>query len=367
MMLSALLLAAALASTHDEKLSVSKVEVSRDEVVWTVDVALQGLEKVLRLPADPLDLSERQLQSAKDDIVRYLRTCMKIGINGVPIEAEAGPLEPVYETFVASGEKYIAHARQQFRFHSKDDVSTVSLSAAFFATVTDRHEAALKISWGGPPRLYKRTGPFELELTESRVHPTFWSTAREFLLWGMHHILIGYDHIAFLLALLLGARRLRDMIGVVTSFTVAHSITLLLAALDVILLPSRITESLIAASIVYVAVENYFIKDARHRWVLTFAFGLVHGLGFSSVLRERLQDIDSIAVPVVSFNLGVELGQIAILLVAFPLLYGIRKSPDAAVSQRRQRLLVRVGSAPILLLGVAWLVDRIFQRGWMPF
>src|SRR5262249_4800918 len=199
-------------------------------------------------------------------------------------------------------------------------------------------------------------------LTQSRVQPTFWSTAGEFLLWGMHHILIGYDHIAFLLALLLGARKIGEMVRVVTSFTVAHSITLLLAATDEIRLPSRVTESLIAASIVYVAVENYFIKDAKHRWMLTFAFGLVHGLGFSSVLRERLQDIDSIAVPVVSFNLGVELGQIAILLVVFPLLAWIRKAPDLTLAERRQRLLVRIGSAPIMLLGLAWLVDRIFHR-----
>jgi hydrogenase/urease accessory protein HupE len=215
--------------------------------------------------------------------------------------------------------------------------------------------------------VFKRTGPFDLDLTPARVHPTFWTTAGEFLLWGMHHILIGYDHIAFLLALLLGARKLKEMVAVVTSFTVAHSITLLLAAMDVVRLPSRITESLIALSIVYVAVENFFIKDAKHRWVLTFAFGLVHGLGFSSVLRERLQDIDSIAVPVVSFNLGVELGQISILLVVFPLLAWIRKGSDETTSARRQQLLVRIGSTPILVLGLAWLVDRIFQRGWMPF
>src|SRR5205814_5944636 len=103
------------------------------------------------------------------------------------------------------------------------------------------------------------------------------------------------------------------------------SLTLLLAALDVIRIPSAVTESLIAASIVYVALENYFIKDGRHRWLLTFGFGLVHGLGFSSVLRARLQDLESIAVPVVSFNLGVEAGQIAILLVALPVLILIRR------------------------------------------
>ena len=132
-------------------------------------------------------------------------------------------------------------------------------------------------------------------------------------------------------------------------------------------MPSAVTESLIAASIVYVAAENYFIKEAKYRWVLTFLFGLVHGLGFSSVLRDRLQDLDAIVLPVVSFNLGVELGQVAILLVAFPLLAWIRKGATEESSALRQRRLVRIGSAPILLLGCFWLVDRIFQKNWMPF
>ena len=161
----------------------------------------------------------------------------------------------------------------------------------------------------------------------------------------MHHIFVGYDHIAFLLALLLAAQRMRDMVRVVTSFTVAHSITLLLAALDVIRVPGAVTESLIAASIVYVAAENYFITEGRYRWVLTFAFGLVHGLGFSSVLRERLQDLRRSSYLSSSFNLGVELGQIAILLVVFPVLTLIRRAPDEKARERRQWWLVRIGSA----------------------
>ncbi|MBI3857440.1 MAG: HupE/UreJ family protein [Planctomycetes bacterium] len=353
------------ASVHDEKLSVSRVEVKDGGVVWTVDVALQGLEKVLKLPADPLDLSERQLQDMKDEVVRYLRTCMKLEIDGAPVEPEAESLEPLTETFIATGEKYIAHARQRFRF-AAPSVKRLKLSGAFFSTVTDRHEAVVGVSWDGGQRTFKRTGPFDLELTASRVRPTFWSTASEFLLWGMHHILIGYDHIAFLLALLLGAKKLGEMVRVVTSFTVAHSLTLLLAALDRIRIAPAVTESLIALSIVYVAAENYFIKNARHRWVLTFAFGLVHGLGFSSVLRERLQDLESVGVPVVFFNLGVEFGQLAILLVMFPVLFWIRKAPDEAAAARRQRKLVIYGSAPILLMGLALLVDRVFQRGWFP-
>lgn len=364
-MMHALALVLCLA-VHDEKLSVSRVEVTPEGVVWTVDVALQGLEKILKFPTHPVDLSERQLQGMKDQIVAYLRTCMKAEIDGAFLEPEAGPLEPLYETFIATGEKYIAHARQRFRFAAPSP-RRATLHGAFFSTLTDRHEAAITVTWNGAQRIFKRTGPFELEISATRIQPTFWSTVGEFLRWGMHHILIGWDHIAFLLALLIGAQKMGEMVRVVTSFTVAHSVTLLLAALDVLRFPQAVTESLIALSIVYVAAENYFLRDGRHRWVLTFAFGLVHGLGFSNVLRERLQDIDSIVLPVVSFNLGVELGQLAILLVAFPVLLLIRKGKDEETSARRRRLLIRIGSAPIGLLGLAWLIDRAFQLGKMPF
>ena len=176
----------------------------------------------------------------------------------------------------------------------------------------------------------------------------------------MHHIFIGYDHIAFLLALLLAARGLMEMVKIATSFTVAHSLTLLFSALDVIRLKPQVTESLIAASIVYVAVENYTLKEGKYRWILTFAFGLVHGLGFSTVLKERLSESSGILVPVVSFNVGVELGQIAILLVAFPLAAWARRGPDKESGERRRRRLLVIGSTAILLLGVTWLAERLF-------
>ena len=362
-----LLASAAAAWGHDEKDSFSRVQVAPPDVTWTVNLSLFGLEKVVSLPAGPVELTERQLQALKPQIVEYLRTCMKVEINGAVVEGEAGALEPVYETYVASGEKFIGHAWQTFRFRSASKVRSVALVAGFFATKTDKHHAILDVTWSGSTRTYSRFGPFTLELTEAQVHPTFWGTAGEFVVWGMHHIFIGYDHIAFLLALLLATRKLGDLVRIVTSFTIAHSLTLLLAAMDKIRLPSAVTESLIAASIVYVAAENYFLKEAKHRWVLTFIFGLVHGVGFSSVLRERLAELDGIALPVVSFNLGIELGQIAIVLVAFPILHALRKAATEEAAARRQQLLVRIGSAPILLLGCLWLVDRIFQKGWMPF
>jgi hydrogenase/urease accessory protein HupE len=363
------LAAAAPAGAHDERFSASRVEVRGNEVLWTVDVGIAGLEKVVRLPAGELKLTEEQLQEAKNDIVAYLLECLKVEINGKAVEPEVEALEPLHAILVATGAKYISYARQRFRFKADTEVRRFQLSVTLFLTITRSHHAALTVAWGGPPKLFSRYGPFDLDLTRSVVTPTLLGTGTEFLLWGMHHIFVGYDHIAFLLALLLAAQRLREMVRVVTSFTVAHSITLLLAALDVIRIPGAVTESLIAASIVYVAAENYFISRGSHRWMLTFAFGLVHGLGFSTVLRDRLQDLEAIAVPVVSFNLGVEAGQIAILLAVLPLLTVIRRAgaADEEGRARRQRWLVRIGSMPILLLGAFWLVDRVFQLNLMPF
>jgi hydrogenase/urease accessory protein HupE len=355
------------AGAHDERFSASKVEIRPNEVNWTVDVGTAGLEKVVRLPAGELHLTEAELQEAKPDIVAYLLENLKVEINGTPVEAEPGDLEPVHDAWAGTGQRYISYARQHFRFRSTVPIKRVQLSSAIFLTLTRNHHSALTVTWGGAQKVYSRFGPFELDLTESRVSPTFLGTFFEFLLWGMYHIFVGYDHIAFLLALLLAAQKLREMVRVVTSFTVAHSITLLLAALDVIRIPGTVTESMIAASIVYVAAENYFITSGRHRWMLTFAFGLVHGLGFSSVLRDRLQDLQSIAVPVVSFNLGVEVGQITILLIALPVLILIRRAPSEEARARRQWWLVRIGSLPILLLGGFWLIDRVFQLRLMPF
>ena len=351
---------------HDEKVSTSEVQISKNEVLWKVDVGLVGLDKVIRLPAPPAQLSEHQIQSVKEGIARYLAGGLSVEINGRAAEFEVGELEPRYEPFLLSGEPYIARVAQNFRFRANEDIKQLHLGLRFFSELTSQHRAVIHARWGGQQRQFVRVGPSKLEITQSRLNPTFWNTAAEFLVWGAHHIFIGYDHIAFLMALLLGARRLRAMVLIVTSFTVAHSLTLLLAALDVIRVQPAVTEALIAASIVYVSVENYFLKDGSRRWILTFFFGLVHGLGFSSVLRERLIDVSGILVPVLAFNVGVEVGQILILFAAFPLMLWLRRGKDERVREQRQRRLVWVGSAPILLLGLGWLVERVFGMEFMP-
>ena len=138
--------------------------------------------------------------------------------------------------------------------------------------------------------------------------------ASQFFALGLHHILAGYDHLVFLAALLLGVRRLTSVITTVTAFTVAHSLTLALAVLGVVRVPSAIVEPLIAASIVVVGLENLLRSENDSRWKLTFAFGLVHGFGFAGALQELGIGAGGIgiAVPLGAFNAGVEVGQIAV-------------------------------------------------------
>jgi len=176
-----------------------------------------------------------------------------------------------------------------------------------------------------------------------------------FLVLGIEHILTGYDHLAFLLALLIAGGSLRHNAKIITSFTVAHSLTLALATLGVITVPSRIVEPVIAASIVFVGLENLFRRRLAARWLVTFVFGLVHGLGFASVLRDvGIGELGAgAAVPLLSFNLGVELAQIAIAALVLPLVWKLEQRPSFTLKHAPALSLL------ITCAGVYWLFTRI--------
>jgi hydrogenase/urease accessory protein HupE len=182
--------------------------------------------------------------------------------------------------------------------------------------------------------------------------PTFWGFVR----LGVEHIWTGYDHLLFLFALLVVCRSFRSIVGIVSCFTIAHSLTLALATLDIVTLPSRLVEAAIAASIVFVGVENLLRRgeEPQGRWALTFAFGLVHGFGFASVLRDLGvgRGADGIAMPLFTFNLGVEIGQIAIAAVVLPIVWQLRKRP-AFVKRGVPAL-----SALVAAAGIYWLLER---------
>lgn len=179
----------------------------------------------------------------------------------------------------------------------------------------------------------------------------------QFMALGIEHIWTGYDHLLFLFALLVVTRTFRSALVVITAFTVAHSITLAVATFDLMQLPARYTEPLIAASIVYVGVENLVRRGDPHgRWMLTFAFGLIHGFGFASVLRDMgvAERAGGVLMPLLSFNLGVEAGQVAVASVVLPLIWWLRKNESFL------RRGVPACSVLVALAGTFWFVQRVW-------
>jgi HupE / UreJ protein len=180
---------------------------------------------------------------------------------------------------------------------------------------------------------------------------------KSFVFLGLEHILTGYDHLLFVLSLLALGGGLRYLLKVVTAFTLAHSVTLALTTLGIIALPGRIIESGIALSIAYVAAENIFSRNKpgleRSRWIITFVFGLLHGMGFAGLLGEMNLSSSSLPVALVGFNLGVEIGQLAVVIPAFLLLRWLERWKIG--SQIRWS-----ASAFAVAAGLYWFVERAF-------
>jgi hypothetical protein len=179
------------------------------------------------------------------------------------------------------------------------------------------------------------------------------SQAGQFLALGVQHIITGWDHLLFLAALLTGVRGAWRVLGIVTAFTAAHSATLALAVLKIVDIPSAIIEPAIAASIVWVALENLLAPGAAaRRWMVALAFGLVHGLGFASALAEIRLSGWPLASALLAFNAGVELGQAAVVLLLAPLFAWLaRRSAAPAYA--------RAISIALAIVGAAWFIERI--------
>jgi hypothetical protein len=186
-----------------------------------------------------------------------------------------------------------------------------------------------------PPGSAERAFEFHGDPGVVALDPRWHQAALRFVESGFLHILEGTDHLLFLLCLVIPFRRLRPLVAIVTSFTVAHSITLIASTLGLAptgLWFAPLIETLIALSIVYMAFENILGAKLERRWMLAFGFGLVHGFGFSFFLRQSLQFAGShLATSLVAFNLGVELGQVFVLLLAVPVLVWLfRRVPERA-------------------------------------
>ncbi|TVY05439.1 HupE/UreJ family protein [Paenibacillus cremeus] len=170
---------------------------------------------------------------------------------------------------------------------------------------------------------------------------------------GLEHIITGYDHLLFLLGLIVIAERFRAVLKIITAFTISHSLTLCLAVLHLVPVYPKWIEVGIALTICYIAVENVFIQTFRWRWALTFVFGLIHGLGFASAIREVGFQQSYLATSLVSFNVGIELGQLLIVGLLLPMLIRFREKSGY------YPIFFRGVSACIFLIGLYWVVARM--------
>jgi hypothetical protein len=241
-----------------------------------------------------------------------------------------------------------------FTFPVEEERPDIRVDPTPASGVGDKMELLMQfIPSGGAARTYRLPG----DSLPVALDPGWFQAASTFVESGITHILGGIDHLLFLLCLVLPLRNLKRLLPVVTSFTVAHSVALIASAQG--LVPSGdwfppVVEAAIAASIVYMAIENVVAPDLRRRWIVTGAFGIVHGFGFSYGLQQEFQLAgDHLLTALLSFNIGVEIGQIMVLLVTVPALVFLARLPTLA------RFGVPVASVAIGHTGWHWMTDRI--------
>jgi hypothetical protein len=271
-------------------------------------------------------------------------------INGPPL-ASGTKLLPTQGVLDALYEYPIQSDRSRFSFHPRFDKFGLRVITVLLFLPPDRGIRAFEYE-GGDPGIV-------------RLDPEWHQAAWTFVRMGFHHILDGADHLLFLLCLVIPFRRFGRLIPVVTAFTVAHSITLIASAYDMapgaLWFPPLI-ETLIAASIVYMALENIVVTNPRRRWIIAFCFGLVHGFGFSFALRQTLQFAGShLVTSLLSFNVGVELGQIFMLALMVPALVILFRY---VVPERTGTIIL---SALATHTAWHWMTDRYSQLSKFPF
>jgi HupE / UreJ protein len=269
-----------------------------------------------------------------------------------------------------------AYAVIRFKAECAAQSGALQVRYGLFFDIDPQHKGLLRLEYQGASSaavFSPESAVQKFTLAKPSMLTQFLDYGRE----GVWHIWIGFDHILFLLSLLLPAVVFRckkswqpvhafkpaffSVLKIVTAFTVAHSITLTLATLGVVSLPSRWVESTIAASVVIAALNNVFPLFAERRWAMAFAFGLIHGFGFASVLSDLGLPRDALVLALVGFNLGVEVGQLAIVAAFLPVAFVLRNSFF-------YRRVVLLGSSLLIaLIAAVWLVERAFDMKVLPF
>jgi hypothetical protein len=309
----------------------------------TISIAGQSVRYALALPAEGLGDATRDLRELAAAVARHV-TIEGDGAACSAVPAETRPPSAGR----ASIEIVVLYA-------CAAPIRTLSIRDGSDAFLGVDHHTIADIQWpGGARQVIFEKGQRQADIAIAGDAPAERGSDGQFLFYlglGVEHIIGGIDHLLFLLALLALATSLWQTVKIVTAFTVAHSITLSLAVLGLVKVPPSIVEPLIAASIVWVAVENLVAPaGAARRWLVAGAFGLIHGLGFASMLVELGVPQGAVVRALVGFNIGVELGQLAFVAVVMP--------PLVWASRRLPRL-PQILSVMVALVGAVWLLERL--------
>ncbi|MDD4913964.1 MAG: HupE/UreJ family protein [Methylococcales bacterium] len=351
-----LLLQSAWAVAHSPGLSSMELSIKADSLNVKVTFALQDIEAFAPMDTDlDAEVSNAERDAAKPSIARLIAGQMRITVDGQAIS----PSEPGQVSF---DDQNNAHVELHYPAAPKQ---SLLLQSSFLALLPDGHQQYVTIrdSKGrilSEKMLSRQDDQIRLQIGSGGADQTKAAQPRlnvfvDFLKLGIEHILTGYDHLLFLFGLLAVTHSFWPAIKVITFFTIAHSITLACAGLNIVELPSSFVEPFIAATIIYVGVENVIRGDhPKGRNWLTFGFGLIHGFGFAGVLREmEISSGDSgFLLPLLSFNLGIETGQIAVASIVLPCIWWLNSKP--AVSRK----FLKAGSILVSLMGTYWLLER---------
>jgi hypothetical protein len=364
---AALFLCIASAWAHKPSDSYLSLRAEPDHIAVRWDIALRDLDYVLQLDRDGNgELTWGEVRQRNDAFLNLAFRHLRLIADGQTCPMQ--PMAPLALERHSDG----TYAVLRLRAACAAPREQLQMRYSLLFDVDPTHRGL--VQWTPAGGTATQALVFSAERAEQNLRaraPGAWETLRQYVVEGVWHIWIGFDHILFLLALLLPAVLVRragrwepadslkgvlvDVLKVVTAFTVAHSITLSLAALGVVSLPSRIVESVIAASVVVAALNNLRGTVDRRRWVMAFVFGLIHGFGFASVLADLGLPQGALALALVGFNVGVELGQLAIVAAFVPVAFWLRRTRFYRTG------VLAVGSILVALLAAYWFVQRAFD------
>jgi hypothetical protein len=333
------------------------------------DIALRDLDFAIGLDADGDGaLTWGEVRAKHTDIAAYALARLALRGDGEPCSVQAGAQ-------LLDDHTDGTYSVLPLTIQCAATPSQLSIGYTLFADLDPQHRGLVNLRARGLARaavLDPQAPPQAFELGEANR----WAQFVDYLREGVWHIGVGFDHILFLLSLLLPAVMVWrdslwqpvhgfrpafwDVFRIVTSFTVAHSITLSLAALEIVALPSRLVESAIAASVLLAALNNLRPLVTGRRWLVAFGFGLIHGFGFASVLTALGLPRDALLIALVGFNLGVEAGQLLIVALFLPLAYSVRASGFY------RRTVMIGGSLAIAAIAGVWLAERLFDFKLLP-